>query len=167
MDTFKTIQNLFETERDIPFRIPLSISEINNCCAGKNIRLKQALETLGIPVRSRICWFRWSDLKLPKELQDIPHTDESSHLYLEILINDKWFPLDASWDKGLSSILPVSFWSIPFGGTSVGVPAYKTLSPEESEAYMNSLTDEEAVEDLQKNGQFFEAFNAYLDGIRK
>jgi hypothetical protein len=161
------IKILFETERDIPYRIPLSISETNNCCAGKHVRLKQKLESLGIPFRWRICWFRWSDLPIPKDILNLPHTDESTHLYLELFIDGTWLTLDASWDKGLAAILPVSIWSEPFKGTPIAVPAYQTLSPEESETYMNSLADEEAEEDLQKNGLFFQALNTYLNEIRQ
>ncbi len=159
-------QQAFLKERDTPFRIPLSSQETDNCCAGKHIRLREALESLGIPVRWRICWFRWSDISLPNYLQTVPHEDDCSHLYLEIKLNTDWVILDASWDPSLASILSVGIWSEPFSGTQVGVPAYKTLSPEESEEFMKACTPEATAEDLRKNGTFFKVLNDYLEKVR-
>lgn len=166
MIDWKSAKDIFEKERDTPYRIPLSLQDVDDCCAGKHIRLRKNLEALGISVRWRICWFKWSDTSIPENIRSIPHEDECSHLYIEVELNNNWVAIDASWDLGLASILPVSVWSEPFTGTSVGVPAYKTLSPEESEIFMNAFTSEETEEDLRKNGAFFKALNVYLEEIR-
>lgn len=164
--TKSALQQAFEKERDLPFRIPLSAGETDACCLGKHLRLRAALEALGFPVRWRICWFRWSDLKLPQPLLEIPHEDESSYLYIEANIGGNWLALDASWDPGLASILPVNAWTEPFSGMPVGVPAHKILSPEESATFMDALTPEAAEDDLHKNGDFVKELNEYLHQIR-
>lgn len=166
MADLEKAQAFFEHEQTIPYRIPLSVDETDNCCAGKHIRLKKNFEELGIPTRYRICWFRWSDTPIPSTLRTLPHEDDCTHLYLEILIDDHWLPVDATWDPGLAPLLPISLWSTPFNGTTVAVPSYKTLSPEDSEADMRAFNVEVVEQDLKKNGIFFKALNDWLVDVR-
>ncbi len=160
------IRSAFEHERNIPYRIPLSLQEVDDCCAGKHIRLRKVLESQGIPTRYRICWFKWSDTPIPQELCAIPHEDDCTHLYLEIKIDGVWRILDATWDPGVASVFPTSVLDDSLQSTRVGVPAYKTLSPEDSEEDMRNFTPEVVERDLKINGAFFRAFNEWLENIR-
>jgi len=54
--------NAFEQIRDIPYRIPMSLDEVDYCCSGKALLLKNKLESLGFQVRYRVCRFRWSEM---------------------------------------------------------------------------------------------------------
>ncbi len=78
----------FEKIRDVPYRIPLSDSEVDNSCSGKSFRLKKILEKFGYPTRFQVCEFRWSDLHLPQELLLVPHSDISTHVYVETKVDD-------------------------------------------------------------------------------
>lgn len=158
-------RRLFNSERDIPYRIPLSADETDDCCSGKHERLLRKFRDAGVEARQRICWFRWSDVPLPQDVAAVPHDDDCTHLYLEVKTNDVWNIVDATWDPGLASVFQVNEWT---DGTdmAVAVPATKTLSPEESETYMRSLTSADTEKDLAKHREFYRAFNAWLERIR-
>ena len=92
IDSYKNI-------RDIPYRIPLNINEEDNCCSGKMIRMKKFFDTHYYISRYRICRFRWSDIQLPEKILKIPHEDNSTHVYIELLINENWINIDPTWDN--------------------------------------------------------------------
>ena len=94
---------LFEQERDLPYRIPLTATEPDHTCIGKHLRLAQALRSHGLVVRFRIAHFRWSDLPLPEHVLEVPRVNDSTHMYLEVENNQEWSIVDATWDIGLVS----------------------------------------------------------------
>jgi hypothetical protein len=96
MDIVKEFINI----RDIPYRIPLSLEEPDECCSGKADRLFNILKSAGYNVRHRLCTFKWNSLNLPKKLQNILHDNDSSHTFLEVEINGEWKIVDATWDMG-------------------------------------------------------------------
>lgn len=154
--------------RDIPYRIPLTSHETDQCCTGKHRLVRRVLEDQGYAVRFRVCEFRWSALNLPMDLLRLPHEDVTQHTCLEFQVGEEWRTLDLTWDVRLMSLFPVIHWDGE-KATSVAVPVDRWLSVEESEAIM-SLEGEPlrlALEaDLVKNGLFYAAFNAYLEGVR-
>lgn len=159
------LKSLFETERNIPYQIPLSCDEQDHCCSGKHERLLKAFSDAGAQARYRVCWFRWSDLSLPREVSSIPHDDECSHVYLEILMDGEWMIVDATWDPGLASVLPVNEWTDD-KDMLVAVPATKTLSPDDSAAFMAAITPHDVEADLARHLPFYEALNTWLEVIR-
>jgi len=62
----------FKEIRDIPYRIPLSLDEPDNCCSGKSERLFKIFTNAGYQARFRICTCLWSDLSLPAEVKEVP-----------------------------------------------------------------------------------------------
>lgn len=160
------LKSLFESERNIPYRIPLSCDEKDHCCSGKHERLLRAFTNAGIDTRYRVCWFRWSDIALPPEVASVPHDDECSHVYLEVKSNDAWTIVDATWDPGLASILPINDW-IDGEDMIVAVPATKTLSPADSAALMTAITPHDIEIDLEKHTAFYRAFNEWLEKVRQ
>lgn len=100
----------FGRVRDIPYAIPLSPSEPDRCCSGKAKSLKAWLDMRGYDSRYRVCEFRWSDIGLPPEVLAVPHADDSTHVYVEVLVDGRWTILDPTWDSGLASVLPVTEW---------------------------------------------------------
>jgi len=157
----------FEKVRDIPYRIPLSLKEPDECCTGKAKILLEILKKGGYDVRYCICMFKWSDLNIPKKIQDMPHDDECSHTYLEIKIDGKWKIIDPTWDKGLKSIFTVNKWDGK-SDTQIALPAREYLSPEESSKYLEHILTPEAIAaDLKTNGEFYKAFNEWLEAERK
>lgn len=160
-----TLAELFYTERDIPYQIPLSCNEIDHCCSGKHERLIRVFKSAGYESRYRVCWFRWSDLKLPAEVASVPHDDDCSHVYLEVKIGERWYIIDATWDPGLASVLPVNEW-IDGADMVVAVPAIKILSPEASAEFMTKITVHDTEADLDKHREFYRALNNWLSEIR-
>lgn len=159
------LKSLFESERNIPYHIPLSCNEKDHCCSGKHERLFKAFTDAGIETRYRVCWFRWSDMALPPEVSLIPHDDEYSHVYLEVKSDDSWVIIDATWDPGLASILPINEW-VEGENMTVAVPVTKTLSPEDSAALMAAITPHDIEIDLEKHTAFYRALNEWLEKIR-
>lgn len=159
------LKNWFEEERNIPYRIPLAVSEADHCCSGKHERLRKRFETAGYPVHYRICWFRWSDLALPVDVANITHEDECSHVYLEVKVGGQWKVVDATWDPGLASIFSINEWS-DNAEMQVAVPVIRSLSPEESEKHMTALTPKDTEEDLEKHREFYRALNGWFEAVR-
>lgn len=118
----------FNSIRDIPYRIPLKWGEKDDCCSGKHEKLFNILTKEGYEVRYRVCAFLWSSLNLPKELENTPHDNECTHIYLEIKVNGKWKVLDATWDSGLRVFFHVNEWDGK-SGTEVAVKPTKIFTP--------------------------------------
>lgn len=166
-DNTMNLATEFEKVRDIPYRIPLSLEEQDDCCSGKAEKLFRVLKGHGYEVRYRLCTFRWSDLNLPKEILEIPHDDESSHTYLEIKVDGRWKIIDATWDKKLKGIFNINEWDGK-SDTEIAVPVIECLSPEKSLEYIKYISTPEAiVADFEINGEFYRAFNEWLEAKRK
>lgn len=157
----------FKKVRDIPYRIPLSIEERDECCTGKAKMLFDIYKANGLNVRYRLCTFKWSGIDLPEELKNILYDDDSSHTYLEVEINDQWKIVDATWDKKLNGLFPVNEWDGK-SDTRIAVPCVEILSPERSLSYLDHISIPEAIiSDLKINGDFYKAFNEWLEKYRE
>lgn len=152
--------------RDIPYKIPLSIEEIDYCCSGKHEILFSLLKSLDLQVRYRVCVFSWSSLKLPPAVDKISHENECTHTYLEVKIKDKWEILDATWDIGLKKILPINDWDGK-SGTKTALEPIEVFSPAKSKKIVKSQIKRVIEKDIKLNGKFYKAFNEWLDTIRK
>ena len=157
---------IFSQIRDIPYSIPLIFGEEDRSCVGKNLLLLKQLSTLGYTVRWRVCEFLWSSLSLPDKVKQLPHDDASSHAYLEVLINDVWQTVDATWDSRLASILPVATWD-GSRSTMIAVVPTNIFSSEKSAEIINNLSQGEFEKDMKANGEFYRAFNEWLVEVRK
>ena len=162
---YMNIVDMFNKVRDIPYRIPLTSTEEDCCCSGKAKQLKQMLEQAGYQTQYRVCEFRWSDIPLPDEVSRISHEDLMTHVYLEVEINGSWIIVDPTWDSGIKSILPVNEWDGK-SNTQVAVPVLKTYDPEKSLEVVESENKEVIKADLAKNGEFYKAFNSWLEKVR-
>lgn len=157
----RQLVTIFNQIRDIPYKIPTSIDEVDCCCSGKHVVLKKEFEKLGYECKYRVCSFKWSELNLPSELYEVPHQDDSTHVYLEIKINGEWKNIDATWDNGITKILPVNKWDGE-SDTRIAVPVIEFFSDEESDKIMTSEDAEVVEKDLKTNGEFYNAFNSWL-----
>lgn len=157
----------FKKVRDIPYRIPLTPEEPDECCTGKAEMMFKMFKEGGYDVRYRLCTFKWSSINLPKELKNIPHDDDSSHTYLEVKIDGQWKIVDATWDKGLKGLFNINEWDGK-SDTKIAVQCVKCLSPEESLNYIKHISTPEAIiSDLKVNGKFYKAFNEWLKTKRE
>jgi hypothetical protein len=160
-----TIIEAFKTVRDVPYRIPVSLGEKDVCCSGKHKILKDLFIEQGFEVRYRVCSFLWSSIDLPSEVSNIPHDDLSSHVWLDVLVDGKWVIVDATWDIGIRNIFQVNEWD----GKSNTEPAVKPIevfSPQKSADIMNNESNEDILNDLKVNGEFYKAFNVWLEEQR-
>lgn len=155
------IVQIFNSIRDIPYRIPLSWEDKSLDCIGKHNRLAEALSEKGYKVRLRTCTFRWSDLNIPEKILKIPHKDECKHLFLEMFIDNKWITLDVTWDSDLRNILKVNEWD-GASDTEIAVKPIKIFSPSE----IHTETKESFQKDMQESGAFYKAFNEWLEEAR-
>ncbi|SRR3989344_1214129 len=154
----------FNWVRDIPYCLPLDQEEQDYSCQGKHVMLAKLLRKTGLEVRPRVCEARWTDLQLPQEITTITHDNEILHLYLEVKINGKWYNIDASFDKGLEGVLPVSEWDGQHG-TKLCVKPLTIYSPKES--LQMCQEEDDYSEDLARNRDFYLAFNNWLQSVRK
>jgi hypothetical protein len=153
---------IFNSIRDIPYHCPESAEDLNHSCWGKHRILYHRLMKAGHKVRYRVCEFKWSELKFPKELVDKAPTDSDLHLYLEIELGEKWIKLDCSNDKSLGKY---NKWDGK-SDTELQVKCKKILSPEESAIAEedNKKNHNKIVEEQQ---EFYCAINKFLSKIRR
>jgi hypothetical protein len=164
------MQNLiqeFYRIREIPYRIPLSLEEEDQCCSWKAKQLFVVCDHLGIPCRYRVCEFLWSDLPLPKEVASIAHDNLCTHVFLEIQIGDERIYVDPTRDSWLKNVFhiherdwisstyfavkPIRFYDLP---TSHEIMTWANI-------------DQETVDDLVKHAPFYKALNNWFVSIRK
>jgi hypothetical protein len=166
-----TLIDIFNQVRDIPYRIPLALDETKGgehggSCLYKVELLKKLLEAECLECRYRICTFLWSQLNIPEEVMKAEHNDSGEHVWLEVLINNKWIILDPTWDIGLTRIFSINSWD-GISDTKPAVKSIEILDVSASADIMNFDNYEEAfLEDLTINGKFYKALNTYLDQIR-
>jgi arylamine N-acetyltransferase len=151
----------FRFVRDIPYKIP------GYDCGAKNTILKTLLESLGFEVRFMVCEFRWSALRLPKDLLAIPHEDLCTHTFLEVKSGQKWLKVDATWDSGLEAIFEIPEWNGKLS-TAIAVPATKHYAPDAAQKRVELEVSKEFLKrDWELNGKFYLAFSDWLAKQRK
>jgi len=158
--------SLFNSVRDIHYRIPLKWGQEDNCCSGKHKKLFDLLTKHNHKVRYRVCVFLWSNIKLPKELQKIPHDNDCTHTYLEIYLDGDWKILDATWDSGLRNVFHINEWDGK-KNTEIAVKPVRIFNPKKSLEIVNNQNRKIIEKDLKINGKFYEAFNKWLRDNRK
>lgn len=164
MNTMNSI-SLFNSIRDMPYRIPLQWSEEDNCCSGKHKKLFNQLIKRGYEVRYRVCIFLWRDLNLPLELEKIPHDNDCTHTYLEIKIDGNWKILDVTWDSGLKGLFHINQWDGK-SNTEIAVKPIKIFTLQKSLEIINNQNEEVIKKDLLINREFYKVFNNYLEEKR-
>ena len=157
--------SLFNSIRDIPYRIPLKLDEEDNCCSGKHEKLFKLLTKQGHKVRYRVCVFLWSSLNLPPELKNIPHEAHSTHTYLEISLEVNSKILDATWDKGLKNLFHINNWDGK-SNTEIAIKPAQIFTPEKSLQIVNNQDEKAIKKDLKINGEFYKGINKWLDKNR-
>ncbi|MCL0050873.1 hypothetical protein M1N22_03430 [Dehalococcoidia bacterium] len=162
---------LFRIVRDIPYYISTG-TEQDYSCATKPFILDIFLRSRGLEVKHVLCTFKWEKLGLPEELLAIPHDPEETHEYLLVFVleNNRWVKVDPTWDSRIQHpSIPITEWD-GLNDTSIAVPVERAWSPEESEKLIEeeeNMPEEERAEYLKRNGEFFKAFNRWLESQRK
>lgn len=159
------VAGAFERARDIPYRLALSTDDPNCSCVGKHQQFREEVEKMGYHMRWVEVAFRWSDLPIPHAILALPHNDDTTHAYLEILSDGQWLTVDLTWDKGLAHALPVNGWD-DFGSMKIAVPVLRRIP--EAEMWINrKIPDQELEDELNHNREFFTAVNRWLERCRE
>jgi len=102
---------------------------------------------------------------LPEKVTSVQHNDNSTHVWLEVFLTDEWIIVDATWDSGLKNIFHVNEWD----GKSNTKPAVKPIdifNPQKSADIMNNENEEDILNDLKINREFYKTFNNWLEEQR-
>ncbi len=161
----KAVQKFYEI-RNIPYHIALDESEENMQCETKNRVLAEELKKLGYKARERIGLFQWSELDIPTEIKDLPHDDESSHLFLEVIPPEEkdWIQVDCTWNPELEGAgFSISEWD-GRNPTNIAFECYDLIPTENNKKYLSGINYEK---DLRVNYQIYDAFNKYCDSFLK
>jgi hypothetical protein len=158
------IEEIFESIRDIPYRIPLSLEDASVDCDKKHKMLAEALTKEGFTVRFRVCSFLWSKQSIPKEILDIPHVDTCEHLFLEIFRDGQWDILDISWDKGLQKVFTICEWDKK--DNALALVYIEMYPPDYSKPLTHNESEESFLEDIYTSGKFYDALNKWLEQVR-
>jgi hypothetical protein len=76
-------------------------------CTGKHLVLQACLDALGMPYRTVVCTFRWSeqDVRYPQELFQVLQEGEwpHAHNFVQLLIDGAYVDIDVTWDPALAA----------------------------------------------------------------
>jgi hypothetical protein len=102
---------------------------------------------------------------LPDKVIKTKHDQRCSHAFCEIKNEQgEWIVVDPTWNKELKQAgFPISAWDGKHS-TKLAIECDKVLSPEESIKYID---DFDCIDDILKNGNFYEAINRYCDSFLK
>lgn len=154
--------SIFNSVRDIPFKLPESLEEENNTCWGKHRKLFLLLNQAGQKVRFRVCEFNWKEQKLPEEITNLPHKEQEYHLFLELNVNDKWLVIDCTMDSKLPKF---NTWDGK-SDCNLGVKPTKIFTPLES-SFLEKQEPFKFPEIFRQNKEFFKQLNKFYDSLRK
>jgi len=157
-----TLIKIFKEIRDIPLRAPESVNNVDNRCWGKHRKLYKKIQKKGFRARFRVCTFLWSEQNIPKDVSSLAPTDEDKHLFLEVLINNKWLIVDCSNDSRLPEYTEWDGKS----DCQIGVKYRKILSVEDSKKVEEKeKKDYDSVLPIYIG--FHKELNKFLEKIRK
>lgn len=159
----KEIVELFEKVQRVPYfllrhRDSRKLFSLNKgCCAEKVVWLGNKFKSLGLPVRYFLIEFKWEDLPIPDEVLDLKGKGPDYHLAMKTKIDGNWIWIDPTWDPALGKLgFPITEgWD----GKNDTLLAVKPLKIKGFEPEDPSDTD--------LDGEFWNAFNKYLENARQ
>jgi hypothetical protein len=156
---------IFEEIRNRPYAWSSQIDKPANNCYFKGIELLQRLGALGYAVRGRV-GETFLDTVIPEEIRLLYPTEfQLTHFWVEVLLNDIWHTLDASYDPGLASAgFNVNEWD----SNRTCFEITKTYTQEEAIAYHDVWSDPEYARSYFKAvGPCAMALNEWYESLRK
>lgn len=162
MKNLNNIQSVFNKIREIPYRIPLYLWEENHCCSWKCIQLKNELEYFWVISRYRVCEFYRSNCQLPLELLNLCKNNLSTHVFLEVNIDNERIIVDPTWDSWLKKIFLINEWNNDNQYFAIKPIRFYNLN--ESNKVMTVIWYWE--DDSIVNYDFYSQLNLYLEQIR-
>lgn len=168
---------VFERVRDFPYYYPSSrdpeevLRAGRGSCSGKHYLLAELFRGLGVKVRHLICTHRFNEspIGFPEELQAMLRKNEivDVHDYLQILIDERWIDVDATWPSALRE------YGFPVNEEWDGVsPMLLSVVPEEilvvqgdPEKKKEELLARLTPRQRQLRKQFLESLSAWVNEI--
>jgi arylamine N-acetyltransferase len=142
-------------------------------CTGKHLVLSACLEALGLPHRTTVCTFHWSEqsIALPKELRGILKESEwvHGHNFLQVQnATGHWVDVDVTWDPPLK---PYGFRTFPedwdgetsFIGLSRLIERFDDAQIEMKKKWIASLTEEQQ----ERRERFLRKFFSWIASLRR
>ncbi len=176
-NTIEKLKYIVQLIANIPWGEARKIDEVvkknKGTCTGKHKLLQSCLNELGIPNKSVLCTFHWSDKKLknfPIDLQKILDSGEweHGHNFVKLLSEGKWIDVDITFDRNLKDYGFASFPEDWDGKTSfISVNPIRRWDDvdidEKKKELINELSDEMKV----KRKEFLRLFFEWVEKIRK
>jgi len=180
----ESLVRIFESIRNIPFAVvleqitlekgPVSMLEKNKgFCIPKHYLMGEMLRRLKVPCRYCTFSFNWRDLNIeyPRELKNTAEIlPVTYHLACEINIDDIWVTVDATWDPGLKTKIPVvnEGWD---GRTDTKlavepIDRFVHENAEEREKFSLEKIGAYSLQEELKLSRFSMAFNKWLEEVR-
>ena len=141
-------------------------------CTGKHLVLQACLEMLGIPSRTIVCTFHWSEqgIALPEHLRVILAEGESMHGHNFLQIQNtkgQWIDVDVTWDPALK---PYGFrtfpedWDgvTPFVGLDPLLERWDDAPLTKKQEWLRTLTPETQ----ERRERFLRGFCAWVKTLR-
>jgi len=159
-------KKLFEIVRDIPYNIPLNLTDPDTTCHGKGRLLYELLSSYGFEVRLRVCSFYWSKLPILADLKKLIEQDLEYHSYVELKTDNNWIILDSSFDSRLKSKFPVNKWRTK--GTKLSViPEKITDIAETNYTLAKERSPEKIQTNIKLNYKLYKRLNKIYEETRK
>ncbi len=173
----EALVRVFERVRDFPYHYPSSrdpeevLRAGRGSCSGKHYLLAELFRGLGVRVRHLICTHRFNEspIGFPEELQAMLRKNEivDVHDYLQILIDERWIDVDATWPSALRE------YGFPVNEEWDGVsPMLLSVVPEEilvvqgdPEKKKEELLARLTPRQRQLRKQFLESLSAWVNEI--
>ncbi len=176
--------SVFYHVRDIPYKLITSLYDPDNAvqgaleanggsCTPKHFLLGHMFQMLDIPVKYASFTFNWNDPEVhyPDDLREMADKLPAEyHLSCLAFINEKWVLVDATWDTPLERAgLPINHSWDGESDTLNAVHPIETAYHDtiwERNDYTTVKRGTWGAETIQRRDEFFEAFNAWVEGFR-
>lgn len=156
---------IFEEIRNRPYAWSTELGKPANNCYFKGIELLQRLGIIGYTVRGRT-GETYLDNKIPEQIRALYRPEfQLTHFWVEVLLGDIWYALDASYDPGLASAgFDVNDWD----SNRICFQITKTYTQEEAIAYQAVWTNPEYAQSYFKAiAPCANALNLWYEDMRK
>jgi len=165
--------NLFNQVRDIPYQTVKvhsweeALEENIGGCGAKHRLLKKCLEDLGYKCRFAYVPYSWADINwIPENLKDgSQYNRRDLHTFLEVLINNKWTILDATWNKELADFAPVNSSWDGMSDTKIAVPYTKIYHGDDTNELRRQLNCNKDGTPTEEQLDWITKFNNWMNSF--
>lgn len=171
-----TLITAFNKIRSVPYKIididyslenSKSLIDSNGAsCTPKHIVLDDLFRSHGYKTRFCVHEFRWSSMNLPKVLSSLIEPSQIDfHTNLEVVIDNQWIVLDATWDDALlnAGFPGTKYWDGKNSTANcvVSTKEYKFNTLKERNSFIQANSG-----NVYKEAEFIFQLNQYFEELR-